>query len=257
MTLMIVMLLLFLLTLLGMTMYFMSSTDLKISRNVYTGTRAFYAAESGLSEAVGRLNLSSTDPEYDAAMYDDPPYDGTSLAWEYSFSGELDNGDRYEVTIEHKADTEDLDADGNTDEVVTYDKGFFTDALHYYPEAGKGYAIEMIRSTGISADGEVVMVLEITKFPMDIKAKGAVSANSNGGSAREFRGKRVRPRHGRKPPAGGDRQRRAGGCHHVGQRRQYHRLKRVERRSADHRQEQRRRVGSRRPRLGALPQFAG
>jgi hypothetical protein len=178
MTLMIVMLLLFLLTLLGMTMYFMSSTDLKISRNVYTGTRAFYAAESGLSEAVGRLNLSSTDPEYDAAMYDDPPYDGTSLAWEYSFSGELDNGDRYDVTIEHKADTEDLDTDGDTDEVVTYDKAFFTDALHYYPEVGKGYAIEVIRSTGISADGEVVMVLEITKFPMDIKAKGAVSANS-------------------------------------------------------------------------------
>jgi Tfp pilus assembly protein PilX len=178
MTLMIVMLLLFLLTLLGMTMYFMSSTDLKISRNVYTGTRAFYAAESGLSETIGRLNLSSTDPEYDAAMYDNPPYDAASSDWAYSFSGKLDNGDKYEVTIGHKVDTEDLDADGDTDEVVTYDKGFFTDALHYYPAAGTGYAIETIRSKGISADGEVVMVLEITKFPMDIKAKGAVSANS-------------------------------------------------------------------------------
>jgi Tfp pilus assembly protein PilX len=178
MTLMIVMLLLFLLTLLGMTMYFMSSTDLKISRNVYTGTRAFYAAESGISEAIGRLNLSSTDPEYDAAMFDNPPYDSTSLGWSYSFSGELDNGDKYDVTIEHKADTNDLDGDAVTDEIVTYDKGFFTDMTHYYPAAGTGYAIEVIRSKGISADGEVVMVLEITKFPMDVKAKGAVSANS-------------------------------------------------------------------------------
>jgi Tfp pilus assembly protein PilX len=178
MTLMIVMLLLFLLTLLGMTMYFMSSTDLKISRNVYTGTRAFYAAEAGLSEAIGRLNLSSTDPEYDAAMYDNPPYDATALDWDYTFSGKLDNGDKYEVTIEHKEDTGDLDSDGDTDEIVTYDKGFFTDAIHYYPAAATGYAIEMIRSKGISADGEVVMVLEITKFPMDVKAKGAVSANS-------------------------------------------------------------------------------
>jgi len=178
MTLMIVMLLLFLLTLLGMTMYFMSSTDLKISRNVYTGTRAFYAAESGLSEAIGRLNLSTTDPEYDAAMYDNPPYDSSSDDWTYSFSGELDNGDRYEVTIQHKVDTNDLDPDGVTDEIVTYAKGFFTDALHYYPAAGTGYAVEEIRSKGISADGEVVMVLEITKFPMDVKAKGAVSANS-------------------------------------------------------------------------------
>ena len=177
MTLMIVMLLLFLLTLLGMTMYFMSSTDLKITRNVYTGTRAFYAAEAGLSEAIGRLNLASTDPEYDAAMYNDPPYDSTSPSWDYAFNGELDNGDRYEVTIEHKEDVSDLDGDAAT-YVVTYDKGFFTDPTHYYPEKYKGYAIEMIRSTGTSADGEVVLVLEITKFPMDIKAKGAVSANS-------------------------------------------------------------------------------
>lgn len=178
MTLMIVMLLLFLLTLLGMTMYFMSSTDLKISRNVYTGTRAFYAAEAGLSEAIGRLNLSATDPEYDAAMYDDPPYDSTSLGWNYAFSGELDNGDKYDVTITHKPDTGDLDTDGTVDEIVAYDKGFFTDPIHYYPAAGTGYAIEVIRSKGTSSDGEVVMVLEITKFPMDVKAKGAVSANS-------------------------------------------------------------------------------
>ncbi len=177
MTLMIVMLLLFLLTLLGMTMYFMSSTDLKISRNVYTGTRAFYAAEAGLSEAIGRLNLASTDPKYDAAMYDDPPYDSTSPDWNYAFSGELDNGDKYDVTITHKEDISDIDHDAST-YVVTYDRGFFTDAAHYYPPKYDGYAVEMIRSTGISADGEVVMVLEITKFPMDVKAKGAVSANS-------------------------------------------------------------------------------
>jgi hypothetical protein len=180
MTLMIVMLLLFLLTLLGMTMYFMSSTDLKITRNVYTGTRAFYAAESGLSEAIGRLNLTSTDPEYDAAMYDNPPYDSTSLSWNYAFSGELDNGDSYEVTIEHKEDINDLDSDTITDEIVSYDKGFFpSDPTHYYPAIDTGYAIEVIRSKGISADGEVVMVLEITKFPMDLKTKGAVSANSS------------------------------------------------------------------------------
>ncbi len=177
MTLMVVMLLLFLLTLLGMTMYFMSSTDLKISRNVYTGTRAFYAAESGLSEAIGRLNLSSSDPEYDAAMFDDPPYDSTSPSWDYTFSGDLDNGDSYEVTITHKEDIDDLDHDPST-YVVAYDRGFFTDTAHYYPPKYEGYAVEVIRSKGISADGEVVMVLEITKFPMDIKAKGAVSANS-------------------------------------------------------------------------------
>jgi hypothetical protein len=178
MTLMIVMLLLFLLTLLGMTMYFMSSTDLKITRNVFRGTRAFYAAESGLSEAIGRLNLSPTDPEYDAAIFNKPPYDSSSVDWKYEFSGSLDNRDSYEVTISHRVDTEDLDGDGDTNEIVTYDKGFFTDASHYYPAAGTGYAIEEIRSKGISADGEVVMVLEITKFPMDLKAKGAVSANS-------------------------------------------------------------------------------
>jgi hypothetical protein len=178
-TLMIVMLLLFLLTLLGMAMYFMSSTDIKISRNVYTGTRAFFAAEAGINEAIARLNLAASDPDYDAAMFNGPPYDAASLVWEYTFDGKLDNGDTYTVTISHKPDTKDLDGDLNTDEVVAYDKDFFDDPNTFIPVAGTGAAVEVIRSTGLAADGETTIVVEITKVPMDLKSRGAVTANSN------------------------------------------------------------------------------
>lgn len=170
---MIAVMFLFLLTILGMSMHFMSNSDLKISRNVYRGTRSFYAAEAGISETIGRLNLSPGDALYDAAMFP-----ATFVAgWEYTFENTLDNGDSYTVIITHKQDESDLDGDLDTDEIVTYDKGFFSTID--YPAVGEGYAVEKIRSTGISADGEVVVVLEITKLPLDIMVKGAVTANSD------------------------------------------------------------------------------
>ncbi|MBN1571825.1 MAG: pilus assembly PilX N-terminal domain-containing protein [Deltaproteobacteria bacterium] len=177
-TLIVVMMFLFLLTILGMTMYFMSSTDLNISRNVFRGARSFYAAEAGVSEAIARLNLSASDPKYDAAMYDSAPFD---INWSYDlstapqFKGKLDNGDSYEVNIKHK--TIDDDDDPTTpDVVVTYDKGYFPSIT--YPAAGEGYAVEVITSKGRSSDGETVVVLEISKIPMDIKVEGAITANS-------------------------------------------------------------------------------
>lgn len=177
-TLIVVMMFLFLLTILGMTMYFMSSTDLSISRNVFRGARSFYAAEAGISEAIARLNLSSSDPKYDAAMYDSDPFD---INWSYDlatgpgFTGKLGNGDTYEVTIEHK--TVDDDDDPTTpDVVVTYDKGYYPSIS--YPAAGEGYAVEKIISKGYSSDGETLLILEISKIPMDIKVDGAITANS-------------------------------------------------------------------------------
>jgi len=181
-TMMVVMMLLFLLTILGMSMYFMSSTDLKISSNVYSSTRAFYAAESGINEAVARLNLPSSHALYDGNMFDPKPYDDAdSLAWTYdlstapSWTGTMDNGDTYEVTIEHKK--LDTDSDGSYDTVVTYDTGYYPNLSR--PGPGDGYAVEVIRSVGKSVDGEVVMVLEISKAPLDVKAKGAITANSD------------------------------------------------------------------------------
>jgi hypothetical protein len=185
-TLMVVMLFLFLMTILGMTMYFMSNTDLKISRNLFRGTRAFYASEAGISEAIGKLNLNSSDPNYDALMFDSKPY---NTSWRYppdpditdsdipKVSGHLDNDDEYEYYLRFKMDDKDLDGDTITNEIVTYDKGFFTNIN--YPNAGEGYPVVEIESTGYSSDGESIIVLEISKIPLDVKANGAVSANSD------------------------------------------------------------------------------
>jgi hypothetical protein len=87
----------------------------------------------------------------------------------------MDNGDTYEVTIEHKK--LDTDNDGIYDTIVTYDAGFYPNPSR--PAAGDGYAVEVIRSVGSAVDGEVVMVLEISKAPLDVKARAAVTANSD------------------------------------------------------------------------------
>ena len=179
-TLMVVMMFLFLLTLLGMTMYFMSTADINISRNIFRGARSFYAAEAGVSEAIARLNLSTSDTKYTSDIHD--PSDPFDINWSYNlsnapeFTGKLNNGDTYEVVIEHK--TIDHDDDPVTDDiVVTFDKGYYPAIT--YPAAGEGYAVERITSTGYSSDGETVVVLEISKIPMDIQVEGAVTANSN------------------------------------------------------------------------------
>jgi hypothetical protein len=207
-TLMVVMLFLFLMTILGMTMYFMSSTDLKISGNVYKGTQAFYNAEAGISLGISRLNLKLKDVSdppvgWDADMFDSKPYDPNFRYPTNADSGDLDY---IEANLDGSVKPYkglDVDGDGHYDSlyymvykldasnnIVTYDKENYPTCSNCPEGAASGdvgYPVIRIISTGFNSAGTdvskrestVTTILEISKIPLEIDVRGAISANSN------------------------------------------------------------------------------
>ena len=107
-----------------------------------------------------------------------------SANWiEYSSS----TADGTELIIEFKKDTNDIDGDGNTSEIVFYDGNDerASDATYPYNVQGlggrdaSGQPVVVITSTGRSAGSERTIQVEATYQPVDIKAESAAMVNMN------------------------------------------------------------------------------
>jgi hypothetical protein len=186
---------------LGAALAFLTKTDVNISKHQTLHTEALYVAEAGVEEALHRMaltdptNVSVNGGTINAAIRDDSiPYDpnwrvrifltspgmepspgsgethtvtvqdaGTWL--EYSSASDLPTA----LTIEHK--WKDLDDDGLREdgEIVLYDAG------QYPPENfTTGPPVEVVTVTGRSATAEREILVEATKFPLNINARAAL-----------------------------------------------------------------------------------
>jgi hypothetical protein len=186
---------------LGAALAFLTRTDVNISKHQTLHTEALYVAEAGVEEALHRMalrdptNITVNGGTINAVIRDDSlPYDpnwrvriflaspGAEPApgigethtvtiqdagsWlEYSSASDLPAA----LTIEHK--WRDLDDDGLREdgEIVRYDPG------KYPPENfTSGPPVEVVRATGKSAMAERQIIVEATKFPLNINARAAL-----------------------------------------------------------------------------------
>jgi hypothetical protein len=197
----ITLLVLFAVSVIGMTLAMVSSMDLKISGNQRTTTQSLFVAEAGLNEAIHRISLSNPtnvtiggwtgnvaisdsepyDPNWETRIYltkpgGEPPsagsvfttstiQDPTQPYLQYSEPSGTDGV----LTIEHK--WRDLDGDGARDanEIVRWDP------LQIPPENyATGFPIEIVTVTGHAADGERVVQAEVTKRTIVARTLGAL-----------------------------------------------------------------------------------
>lgn len=182
-------------------MSMMSSVDLKISGNQRGSTRALYAAEAGLNEAVHRLSLlnptiGTVGPwTGNVAISDTPPYDPEWTARIYLTSpgaappaapGEFHTGTlqdlggdyaRYSttsgtrdvLTIQHKWVDLDSDDDRDDGEIVLYDPSQIP-AENFVT----GFPIEVVSVTGSEGQGVRKIEAEVTKFVILARTLGAL-----------------------------------------------------------------------------------
>jgi hypothetical protein len=194
-------LVLFAISVIGVTMAMVSSMDLKISGNQRTTTQSLFVAEAGLNEAIHRLSLANPtnmtvggwtgnvaisdsepyDPNWRAYIYNTSPASAPNLAGsnfstgtiqdpsneylEYSQAGGTDGV----LMIEHK--WEDRDGDGSRDanEIVRYDP------MKIPPENfASGFPVEIITVSGHSASGERIVQAEVTKRTVICRTLGAL-----------------------------------------------------------------------------------
>jgi hypothetical protein len=194
-------LVLFAVSVIGLTLSKISSTDLKVAGNQRMSSDALYAAEAGLTEAIHRLALS--DPtnvtiggsSVNAAIGDSPPYDPN---WKVQImlttpgNGSIVNGSTYItgtiqdpnqdyiqysratgtediLTIEHKWVDRNGDGNRDADEVLLYDGSVIP------PENfNSGFPIDIVTVTGRSGLGERVIQAEVTKRTLYARTLGAL-----------------------------------------------------------------------------------
>jgi hypothetical protein len=186
---------------LGMTLMFITRTDVNISKHQTLHVEALYVAEAGVEEALHRLALPDPtvvtvnggamnaairdsakpyDPDWRARIFLCSPGNVTpapvgeyhtctiqdDATWlEYSSASDPNTA----LMIEHK--WRDLDGDGvrENGEIVLYD------GSRYPPENfSTGSPVEVITVTGRSATSEREIKVEATKFPLNVNARAAL-----------------------------------------------------------------------------------
>ena len=194
-------LVLFAISVIGVTMAMVSSMDLKISGNQRTTTQSLFIAEAGLNEAIHRLSLPNPtdiavggwtgnvaisdsepyDPNWRTYIYNTTPGSAPKLSGSYVSTGTIQDpsngyleysqssGTDGVLMIEHK--WEDRDGDGSRDanEIVRYDP------MKIPPENfASGFPVEIITVAGHAAGGERIVQAEVTKRTMTARTLGAL-----------------------------------------------------------------------------------
>ncbi len=182
-------LILFILTLLGMTSLMNATIQVQIATNENFAAKALYAADAGLADAVATINTDSTLRTAIAAS------SNWNNTWRHPSSGYIDkafaNAADYSWYLRFKQDTSDLDLDGNTNELVFFNhcdtlpptNGCFDYPTSMYGPGGGSPIIEVVSDALVRKAGatqsERHLILELGKNRMNIKASGAVTAASN------------------------------------------------------------------------------
>jgi hypothetical protein len=197
----ITLLVLFAVSVIGVTLSKISSTDLKVAGNQRMSSNALYAAEAGLTEAIHRLaladptNVTIGGSSVNAAIGDTPPYDPN---WQARImltapgNGAIVNGSVYVtgtiqdpsqpyilysrpsgtediLNIEHKWVDRDGDGSRDADEVLLFDGTVIP------PENfDSGFPVEIVTVTGRSGLGERVIQAEVTKRTLNARTLGAL-----------------------------------------------------------------------------------
>lgn len=177
------------LTMMGIAAIMTSTLDMQIAGNERTGIQAQYAAEAGIAEAIGRLNLPSpnniTTPATPAPPW---PADWSRNTasnyrnWFSSFKGEIKSTDNkvffnYSVRVSLKQ----LPTDST--KVAFYNQ---TSGYSKSPYVSGGQPVYYIESTGRSGNYRSAVVLELTKDVYNYNIQGGLSAKGPikmGGSA--------------------------------------------------------------------------
>lgn len=202
-------------SILGTTAVIMTTTDLKIGSNYRASEQALYTAEAGISEAMHRLNLKSSDSNFIGEAPESTP----ALGWgryivlqtgadkfkddpDWDLSGDfLDNdadtiidetGETYPevatlqtidgteltylIKIYYKIeDSQFKNEDGDNDEVVLYGQDFGYGSNA--PLIGT-HPVKIIESTGFAENNtHKTIKTEVTKLSLDIDAKAAIACD--------------------------------------------------------------------------------
>jgi hypothetical protein len=141
-------LIIFTLTLLGVTAFMNAAIEMKISNNENLANQALYAADMGLQHA---LTLINTDPALKAEIND--PRNWTP-SWRYPSSDYVKeeqfarNGITYQWYLRFKRDSDDFNHNRDTDEIVFFNKRF--GYLNARFNTGEGFPVVEIISEGFT-----------------------------------------------------------------------------------------------------------
>jgi hypothetical protein len=201
---------------LGTTAVIVTTTDLKIGSNYRASEQAFYVAEAGISEAMHRLNLKSSDSNFIGEapgstptpgwgryivlqtgadkFKDDPDWNLSGDSLDNDADSEVDETGEtyleivtlqtidgtelnYLVKIYYKIeDSQFQNGDGDTNEVVLYGQDF-----GYGNDASitGTYPVKIIESIGFAQNNSKRTIkTEVTKYSLGINAKAAVACDS-------------------------------------------------------------------------------
>ena len=194
---------------LGTTAVIITTTDLKIGTNYKLSEQAFYTAEAGVQEAILRISLANDSTETIAQWGSQVSVNGVTNAYIGDPSGYDPNWQvkiyfvedaatltspdtatllpkanwpnmNYEVTIRHEKESDigdDLNGDGDTDDLVFYNPSVGKNATNFPP--GDGKPITWIESIGKSGTSQHTICVEATKEVFEIVSKAAIAVNNS------------------------------------------------------------------------------
>jgi hypothetical protein len=193
---------------LGITAVVLTTTDLKIGSNYRASEQAFYTAEAGVQEALFRISLVNDCTKTIAqggsqvsvngvtnAYIGDPSSGGYDPNWQVKIyfvedaatpdtatllpKADWPNMNYDEVTIRHEKESDigiDINADGDTDDLVFYDPSVGKNATNSPPGVGK--PITWIESIGKSGTSQHKIHVEATKEVIAVDSKAAIAVNN-------------------------------------------------------------------------------
>ena len=193
---------------LGITAVVLTTTDLKIGSNYRASEQAFYTAEAGVQEALFRISLVNDSTKTIAqggsqvsvngvtnAYIGDPSSGGYDPDWQVKIyfvedaatpdtatllpKADWPNMNYDEVTIRHEKESDigiDINADGDTDDLVFYDPSVGKNAPNSPPGVGK--PITWIESIGKSGTSQHKIHVEATKEVIAVDSKAAIAVNN-------------------------------------------------------------------------------
>ncbi|MBI5599531.1 MAG: pilus assembly PilX N-terminal domain-containing protein [Deltaproteobacteria bacterium] len=178
-------------TAIGILSVMTSTTDMMIARNDREAKGAFFLAESGMQEAIDRMDLADaharfvgeTSAQKQARYGGAPTYTGNTFASDGANGLNLvGTGGRYDVTVAYATEGSDTwcDSDGCNGETVVYCADFGFTGLGVPNSCAKAVPVYKIDATGTTAPGgtEVKVRSYITASRLNlIPPAGDVFAN--------------------------------------------------------------------------------
>lgn len=166
------------LTLIGIAAIMTSTLDMQIAGNERTIIQSQYAAEAGLAETIGRLNLPKTHTKY-VGQQTDPTWaanvNNTYTNWVQGFNGTINSTDdktmfNYSVSVRYKPLPSRPGSVAFYNNTSGYSKSRF---------ASEGPVVFLVKSTGTSGVYRSGTVLELTRNTYDYQVTGGLSAKGN------------------------------------------------------------------------------